>query len=193
MMILAPLVMLAVQQSEAARTVNDAELGPAAEFTTERPATVCLRNLVVRPTKGQSVQLTYSGIHFGSLRLDLANGEHIEFTDGDNFRDQRKRGQRPVWRQERMGFYRVDDDDEGVRYQIEGRSIRTDYGEPPRVMIDGANLAGNRSDRKLFVSVSFEKPDDVVCDRRYEYGWGVIFGDEPLQANRNKAGDGEEN
>ncbi len=186
-------VLAAAQSSEPARTVNDGELGPADRFTTHGPATICLRELVVRPAAGQSVQLTYLGIHFGSVQLNLADDEQIEFTHGDNFRDHRDRGQSPSWRQKRMGFYRVADEDGAVRYQIEGRGIRTEYDARPRVMVTGAKLAGNRSDKKQFDMVSFEDPDSVECDVRYEYGWGMLLGDTPLETKNDDAGDSEEN
>ncbi len=173
--------------------MNDAELGPAEEFTTPGPGTVCLRNLVVRPSEGQSVQLIYLGIHYGSVQLNLANGDEIEFTEGDNFLDQRSRGQRPDWRQKRMNFYRIDDEEGEVRYQIEGRGVRTQYDVRPRVMVAGSKLVGNRSDRKLFDVVNFEEPGEVECDVRYEYGWGVILGDTPLETKNNDAGESEEN
>lgn len=192
-MSLALFVLASLQSGEPVRTVNDGELGPAEEFTTHGPATVCLRNLVVRPSEGQSVQLTYLGIHYGSVQLKLASGDEIEFTDGDNFLDQRERGQRPRWRQKQMRFYRIEDEEGQVRYQVEGRNIRTDYNEPPRVMVRGAGLSGSRSDRRLFDALSFEEPGEVVCDVHYEYGWGVILGDNSKDTETDDAGDGEEN
>ncbi|WP_298469329.1 hypothetical protein [uncultured Erythrobacter sp.] len=92
-----------------------------------------------------------------------------------------------------MNFYRIDDEEGEVRYQIEGRGVRTQYDVRPRVMVAGSKLVGNRSDRKLFDVVNFEEPGEVECDVRYEYGWGVILGDTPLETKNNDAGESEEN
>ena len=182
-----------MQAGEPPTTVNGGELGPADEFAIKGPATVCMYQLVVRPAEGQSVQLTYSGIHYGSLALTLANGEQVEFTDGDNFLDQRKGRQVPLWRQGAMDVFLLEHQGRNVRYQIEGRGTENRWGEAPRVMVEGAALRGDRSDRKFLETVSFEGPENVQCDVRYNYGWGVILGNEPLELRQDNAETGEEN
>jgi hypothetical protein len=187
-----PLTMF-LQLAEPARTVNGSELGPAEEFSTVGPATVCLRNLVIRAGEGDSIQLSYSGIHNGTLRLILANGESLEVTEGEIFVDRRKRRQRIVWQQTGMEFYRVDRRGAGVEYQIEG-SGRVNDGEPaPRAFLTGEALTGAQSDRDFVQGLSFEDPDAVKCDRRYQYGWGVILGAEPLDTRSDDAVGRKEN
>jgi len=188
------LALLALAQTgEPARTVNGAELGPAADFTVEGPATVCLRELVIRPKAGQSVQLAYSGIHHGALRLGLADGTSLEFTEGESFRDQRSAGQRQLWRQTGMELFALGLSAEGPRYQMEGRGTKTRWNSTPRGFVSGPALRGDRRDRAILAGATFEPPDKVQCDRRFEYGWGVILGEEALDSRSDKAGNGEEN
>lgn len=190
MMLGTVLLLLAAQSAaEPARTVNDQELGPAEEFTNDGPAVVCMRDLVIRPRAGQSVQLGYSGIHAGTLRLFLENGKYVDLTDGEIFRDQRRAGQGPAERRDDMRIFLVADEGSDVRYQLEGTGEETTDYSPPRVMVDGPGLAGNRSDHAVFEVVSFERPESVQCDRRYAYGWGVLLEGEPFST---REGQGDE-
>ncbi|MFO6448152.1 hypothetical protein ACLBKU_13530 [Erythrobacter sp. NE805] len=175
------LLALALQAAPPARTVNDAELGPAEAFTTHGPATVCLRELVVRAGEGESVQLSYSGIHYASLILTRRGGDTLELTEGESFKNRRERRQRTEWRQTGMALYRVDRLGE-VEYQLEGEAISGRWGSAPRAFVKGKGLRGDPTDRQRVKGVSFEPADAVHCDRRYDYGWDVLLGDAPLDA-----------
>jgi hypothetical protein len=183
---------LALQAAPPAKTVNDAELGPAEQFTTAGPATVCLREMVVHASEGETVQLAYSGIHHASLILTLGNGETIELTEGEIFSDRRKRGQRVEWQQTGMALYRVDRI-EGVEYQIEGQAIADRWASAPRAFTKGNGLRGDESDRMRLKGLSFESADAARCDRRYDYGWDVLLGDAPLDTRSEPAAENREN
>ena len=189
MMLAAALLLLAAQSAaEPARTVNGAELGPAEQFTTRGPATVCMRELVIKPRAGQAVQLSYSGIHAGTLRLFLENGQYVDFSDGEIFVDQRQRGESPVDKRPTMEIYLVRDQRPEVKYQLEGTGTRTNDYSPPRVLVSGPGLVADRTDDRLFEEVSFAEPERVTCDRRYEYGWGVLLEGKPVDVRSNAAG-----
>ncbi len=175
-----------------ARTVNGAELGPAEDFSTQGPATVCLRELVVRAAEGETVQLAYSGIHSGSLLLTLRNGRTIELTEGESYIDRRERRQRTEWRQTGMALFRVDRLG-AVEYQLEGEQVEGRWGSAPRAFIKGNGLRGDDSDRLRIKGVSFEKADAVKCDRRYDYGWEVLLGDAPMDTSTQPVAGNREN
>jgi hypothetical protein len=187
------LLLLSAQSgAEPARTVNGQELGPAEQFTTPGPATVCMRQLVLRPRAGERVLLNYSGIHNGTLRLILKSGSYVDFTDGEIFIDQHKRGEAPVTARADMDIYLVRDQRPEVRYQLEGTGRRTEDYAPPRVMVTGPGLVADRVDDRLFDEVSFADPKAVKCDRRYQYGWGVLLEGEPFDVRSDNAGNGEQ-
>jgi hypothetical protein len=152
-----------------------------------------MRQLVIRPRRGQSVQLLYSGIHDGTLRLILQNGSYVDFTDGEIFLDQRRRGEAPVSPRRDIGIYLVKDERPKVRYQLEGPGRRTDDYTPARVMVSGPGLDADRTDDRLFDEVSFSDPKTVNCDRRYQYGWGVLLNGEPVDIRKGAVGNGERN
>ena len=184
------LLLLAAQSAvQPARTVNGQELGTAEEFATRGPATVCMRELVIRPRAGQAVQLGYSGIHSGTLRVILENGAYGDFTDGEIFIDQRKRATGPVATRPGMEIFLIHDQRPKVEYQLEGTRPQTDDYSPPRVLVSGPGLASDRTDDRLFDEVSFADPESVTCNRRYQYGWGVLLEGEPFDVQNDAAGD----
>ena len=174
-------------------TVNGIELGTEDQFTSFGPATVCMRELVLRPLEGQSVQLLYSGIHSGTLRLTLADGTYVDFTDGEIFRDQRSRRSRPIVMRDDMGIYRIRRKSVDTVYQLEGLDRTDGLSTPSRVMVRGTALSQERADLPLLGRASFENPADVKCDRRYAYGWGVILDGEPIYVDSPSDGDKPEN
>ena len=178
------LPMLAQAAIEPPLTVNEIELGDAEDFATAGPATVCMREMVIAPQAGETAYLTYSGIHNGGIRLVLAGGDYVDFTYGEIFRDQRKSGQRTSLRTEGMRVYRYDDDrGSEVDYQVHVDLPATDWGDggwEPLVNVSGTALAGNRSDTGLFERLSFNMDVESACDRRYNFGWGVILEGEPI-------------
>jgi hypothetical protein len=188
----AGLLLLSLQTAaEPPRTVNDAVLGPAESFTTPGPATVCMRQLVIRPRTGQRVQLLYSGIHAGTLRLYLEDGRYVDFMDGEIFVDRRQRGEAPVAARPDMKIFLTMDQRPKVNYQLEGTGQRTKDYAPPRVMASGPGLASDTIDDRIFDEVQFTDPAAVKCDRRYEYGWGVLMDGEPFDIRSDHTGDGD--
>lgn len=181
---LALLPILAQATIESPRTVNGIELGEVEDFATAGPATVCMREMVISPRAGETAYLAYSGIHNGGIRLVLADGSFIEFTYGEIFRDQRKPGQRMSLRTEGMRVYRYDDDrGPDVDYQVHIDLPATDLsdgGWQPLVNVNGTALSGNRADTHLFERLSFNLDVEADCDRRYNFGWGVILEGEPI-------------
>jgi hypothetical protein len=150
----AGLLLLSLQTAaEPPRTVNDAVLGPAESFTTPGPATVCMRQLVIRPRTGQRVQLLYSGIHAGTLRLYLEDGRYVDFMDGEIFVDRRQRGEAPVAARPDMKIFLTMDQRPKVNYQLEGTGQRTKDYAPPRVMASGPGLASDTIDDRIFDEV----------------------------------------
>ena len=175
-------LLLAVQSAvEPPRTVNDIVLGAAEDFSTSGPATVCLRELVIRPRAGQVVQLIYSGIHSGTLRLILADGKYVDFTDGEILKDQRKSEQPATWRRDGFNVYRLPGTRNGKSYQLEGQGRRTDDYSPPRIIVKGTALKGSRTDLDLLELVSVADPSVVSCNVRYAYGWDVILEGAPVK------------
>lgn len=177
------LPILAQVAVEPPRTVNNLELGDAEDFATPGPATVCIREMVVSPQAGETGYLAYSGIHNGGIRLILSDGEFVEFTYGEIWRDQRKPGQRTALRTEGMRVYRYDADQREVSYQVHVNLPATEWddgGWQPLVNVSGTALAGNRNDTRLFDRLSFNLDVEAACDRRYNFGWGVLLGDEPI-------------
>jgi hypothetical protein len=176
--------LLAQAAVEPPRTVNGIELGDAEDFATVGPATVCIREMVVTPRSGETAYLAYSGIHNGGIRLVLADGEYVDFTYGEIFRDQRTPGQRMSLRTDGMRVYRYDDDrGPEVDYQVHVDLPATQWdsvGWEPLVNVSGTALAGNRSDTALFARLSFNLDVEAACDRRYNFGWGVILEGEPI-------------
>jgi hypothetical protein len=182
------LPMLAQAAVEPPRTVNEIELGDAGDFATAGPATVCMREMVIAPQPGETAYLTYSGIHNGGIRLVLSNGEYIDFTYGEIFRDQRKSGQRTSLRAEGMRVYRYDDDrGPDVDYQVHADLPATDWsdgGWQPLVNVSGTALSGNRNDAHLLERLSFNLDVEAACNRRYNFGWGVILEGEPIDETK---------
>ena len=172
-----------LSRAEPPKTVNGIELGAAEEFTNIGPAKICMRELVIRPLQGQSVQLLYSGIHVGTLRLTLADGSYIDFSDGEIFQDQRRRGQTPELVRDDMKVFRIRRQNSDSVYQLEGAGRRNDDDTPPRVMVSGTALKKSRADWRLFDLMSIEDSATADCDRRYSYGWGVILEGEPVMIN----------
>jgi hypothetical protein len=178
------LIMLAAQAAvEPPRTVNGIEVGRPENFATHGPARVCMRDMVLSPREGETAYLSYSGIHNGGLRLVLANDEDIEFTLGEIFIDQRRADQGPTFRTPEMRVYLIERGSE-VFYQIHGR-VEVDDGEwrwRPLVNVEGSALGGNRRDDDIFRRLSLDGDKGAHCDRRYNFGWGVILGDETIDS-----------
>ena len=141
-----------------------------------------MREMVIAPQEGETAYLTYSGIHNGGIRLVLANGKFVDFTYGEIFRDQRRPDQGTSVRAKDMRVYLYDDERE-IHYQVHVELPATDWsdgGWQPLVNVGGTALNGSRADARLFERLSFNLDVEAVCDRRYNFGWGVILDGEPI-------------
>jgi len=165
--------------AEPPRTVNGIEIGLAADFATSGPARVCMEQMIVSPRQGETAYLSYSGIHAGSIRLVLADGDYVDFAHGDTWADQRRGGQRPAHVEDEARYYRFEEARE-VRYQVFAPSEWDDRRRAV-VNVSGTGLSGNRSDKRILDRMSLGGADETHCDRQYRYGWDVILGDEPIE------------
>lgn len=165
-------LLLAGPAAEPPRTVNGQVLGAAADFSTAGPATVCMRELAVRAAAGENISLVYSGIHNGSLRWDGAAGS-IEFSQSEAWKQPRRKG-RPIGDAGGFALYRSREDG-----KIAYLAFRMgEDGEYLDTRIDGQALDGSKNDRALLARLLQSSGNN--CDRRYNYGWGVILGDEAV-------------
>ena len=158
--------------AEPPKTVNGQVLGTATDFSTAGPATVCMRELAVQAAAGENVSLVYSGIHNGSLRWDGAAGS-IEFNQSEIWKPPQRKGQL-VGDAGGFTLYRSREDG-----KITYLAFRTgEDGEYLDTRIDGKALDGSKNDQALLARLL--RSSGHNCDRRYNYGWGVILGDEAV-------------
>lgn len=180
--------LLAAQAAvEPPKTVNDIEIGTPEDFATPGPATVCIRDMAVSPREGETAYLAYSGIHFATIHLVLADGDAADFTLGENFIDLHKPGQGPMIQNGDIRVYFFEQGPE-VSYQVHAR-FETDEGDrgwTPRVRVEGSALGGNRRDRDIFRRLSLDGESRPNCDRRYDFGWGVILEGDPIDATETQ-------
>lgn len=179
---------LAQAAVEPPRTVNGIELGEADDFATTGPAKVCMREMVIAPQAGETAYLSYSGIHNGGIRLVLSSGEFVDFTYGESFRDMRRPGQGTSIRAKDMRVYLYKDGRE-VSYQVHAELPETEWsdgGWQPLVNVSGTALSGNRSDARLFERLTFNLDVKAACDRRYDFGWGIILEGDPVDVTESQ-------
>jgi len=179
------LPILAQSAVEPPRTVNGIELGDAENFATPGPAVVCMDRMTISPREGETAHLSYSGIHAGTIRLILADGDYVDFAHGDAWADQRRAGQGPAHVDGELRYYRFEDGRE-VRYQVFAPSEWAEGRRRATVNISGTGLSGNRFDERLFDRMSLTAGDEANCDRRYDYGWDIILGDEPIETTESQ-------
>lgn len=173
-------VAFALAVEEPPRTVNDQVLGIAADFTTAGPARVCLNDLAVLAPDGSSVQLLYSGIHSGTLRL-TSGKSYFDIRVGDAWAEPRDRGS--VVARGDGYFIRAHVDEPPLKYLV---YRNTEYGFRPTAWIEGPRLRGYPLDKAILRQLEFQRADSTPCDRTYRFGWSVIFGDEPLSEGRSE-------
>ena len=66
------------------------------------------------------------------------------------------------------------------RYLVYGHNRYSEGKFVPMIWIDGDFLRGNRSDRAIIARLSVGIVPASECAIKYNYGWGVLLGDEPL-------------
>jgi len=164
--------LVAASPAEPPKTVNGQILGAAADYSTPGPATVCMRDLAIRAEAGENISLAYSGIHNGSLRWDGAAGS-IQFNQSEIWAKPRRMG-RPIGDVGGFAMYRTQEGGEitylAFRAGEDGESLDT--------RIVGSALDGSKNDKPLLARLLPSSGSN--CDRRYNYGWDVILGDESV-------------
>ena len=173
-------MILASAQPEPPRTVNDQVLGGAADFSTNGPAIVCLRELAVRASTGETVALAYSGIHNGTLRWDGVDGS-LAFRQSESWLPPRTRGR---FIGNHGGFAIYHKRENGKPAYL---AFRPDEDGKQRLdtRIVGTALNGSKRDESLLARLLASEASSTKCDRTYAYGWGVIMGDESVISRPN--------
>lgn len=168
-------MMLASAQPEPPRTVNDQVLGDAADFSTNGPAIVCLRELAVSASAGETVALAYSGIHNGTLKW-YGGGGSIEFHQSEIWLQPRNRGR---FMGNHSGFAIYHKRENGKPVYL---AFRPDEDGEQRLdtRIIGTALDGSKRDESLLARLLASGASSPQCDRTYAYGWGVILGEESV-------------
>lgn len=131
-----------------------------------------MRDLVVHAAAGENISLAYSGIHNGSLRWEGAAGA-IEFHQSEIWKQPRRKG-RPIGDAGGFTLYRTREDGKttylAFRTGVDGEYLDT--------RIVGQALDGSEKDKAMLTRLL--QWNGKTCDRRYNYGWGVILGDEAV-------------
>ena len=63
------------------------------------------------------------------------------------------------------------------------REDPTDGSVAPAIKISGQAIKGTSRDRAIIDRIRWDENLDR-CDRKYNYGWGVLFGEEPLSVSK---------
>ena len=128
---------------------------------------------------GETAYLLYSGIHHAQIRIVGPRGA-FDLSEGDAYRP-------PVGRRSvalelpRLTVTRYHR--RPARYALEG-TTQWSAGRVERLgNLQGEALSGGSEDRMLLERITRADSNPTRCNRRYNYGWGVIFGEEPLIAD----------
>lgn len=182
MMIHTALAYAAIAVVNDPQTVNSIVIGPAADYTTRGPATVCLDKLTVEAKPGEEIVLDYSGIHVGSLILKTYRGD-VRISAGDAFAPLSGTYRDYFDRRGRQRVYRTVDDEKQPVYKLIPREDPTATRHSPAIIISGRGIRGSEQDRGIIDRIRWGENLDR-CQRTYNYGWGVLFGDEPLSVTK---------
>ena len=160
---------------EPPRGVNSSILGTAEEFAVTGPARVCLYHTSVDVRAGETAYLDYLGIHYGAFRVTGPRGTFV-VREGDSWVDPDGGQLVPDLRGRAVERFRL----EGrPRYLIYRRSEFDPNDDHPSVWVEGDALGRSR-DLNILARVDVDQDDPRSCRRRFNYGWGMIFGEEPL-------------
>jgi hypothetical protein len=169
-------LLLAIAGPAAPTTVNGQVLGKTEEFTTSGPARVCIRNLMITALPSETITLGYAGIHNGTLRLNR-DKSYVEASLGEIWRQPREIGDVV---ERRPTFYIADvSGDTKLRYGLFAHDEF--YGQTRlQVWIEGPGLFGDEEDRSVLSRIELRQTGSAPCDVTYHFGWGMLFGEEPL-------------
>lgn len=178
-------LLLAVASVPEPRTVNGQVLGTVEQFTTLGPAAVCMRDLRLAPVAGERVTLGYSGIHSGSIRLSTARGD-ANFALHEILAARKFRGELVEKARDRRIYLDLFEDQPALFVWM-----REPNGDDPKrwrvhAVVTG-ELVANQDFSLILARARLGDPrESSSCDRTYEFGWGVILGDEKLSEKRGE-------
>ena len=152
--------------------VNGQVIGPAEDFATPGPATICMEDLMLAVVEGETAHLEYLGIHSGRVRLVLQDGSFLTVSHGDSFADRRTLGQEPSLVVGDAAYFRIAEHD----------VVQVFHAEPvssPVLILDGSAITGPDGERLASEHIAFRDEGERECTRRYGYGWDGIFWSHP--------------
>lgn len=167
---------LATAQIADPRTVNGQVIGPAEDFATAGPATICLQDLTLAVAEGETAHLEYLGIHSGSVRLVLEDGSFLTLSHGDSFADGRTVGQRPDLVVGDAAYFRVPERNVVQVFRAEGSEAPA---SSPVLILSGPALEVAAGEHRASEHIAFGGEGERDCTRRYGYGWDGIFWSHP--------------
>jgi len=175
-------LLFAGAQLEPPKTVNGIILGKAEDFTTPGPARVCMRELMITARSGESVSLGYSGIHHGTLRLNRGRS-WVEAALGEIWAQPAQRGD--VIERRDLSYVADSSTETKLRYGLYAHDDF--YGEHRAlVWIEGPSLTGDERDRSVLRRIELRSDRSPPCDVTYNFGWPVIFGEEPVIESKSE-------
>lgn len=138
------------------------------------PGRICLPRTSIDLRADETASLYYSGIHFAIIRVSGSSGPYLvaegNWAEGRNIRLEED------WRGRTIGRSGPHNRPTYLLY-----ASRWDGdGEEPAVKISGDAL-GRSHDNSILNRILVHRDDPGGCRRRFNYGWNVIFGEEPLE------------
>lgn len=174
-------VALAQQAPEPPRTINNGVLGAAAEFATRGPARVCLTRTSIDVLADETAYLDYLGIHSGSIRVESPRGSFL-VQEGDAWAEPRSEFQ--VVRQNADLEIERHRERRRSRYLFYGRSEYESARTRRVVWLEGSALTGSSRDATIYRRINVNLGEDAACNRRFNWGWGWLTGNEPMELTR---------
>jgi hypothetical protein len=169
---IALLLILAAQQVEPPRGVNDEILGTAEQFSTRGPARICLLRTSIDVEAGETAYLEYLGIHWGGISVTGPRGAFLVM-EGDAWARPRATGRvtwdwrdRAIAQHFRHGR---------PRYLMYARADDAGGEQSPVAWVEGDALGRSR-DGAILRRIDVSRRDMSSCRRRFVYGWDSMIG-----------------
>jgi hypothetical protein len=179
------LFLIAVSQAPAPTTINGDTLGSPEEFSTAGPARICMREMAVNAKNGETVSLKYAGIHSGTLSL-VSNEKSVDFDHGEIWKKPKRKG-KLISKSDEVEIYRTKRRNKLANLVwISAKDYDGKRTQQPVVWISGPLLDGGSGDWGILAGLDIRLSGHKDCDRTYAYGWGMLFGDEPLSTKREQ-------